>query len=55
MVWRWPCSVPLAWETPHERRAASAGRLWRGMYIDRELRRDMEIEIEADQLGACTQ
>lgn len=43
------------WETPHERRAASAGRLWRGMYIDRELRRDMEIEIEADQLGACTQ
>jgi len=42
-----------AWETPHERRAASAGRLWRGMYIDRELRKDMEIEIEADLLGAC--
>jgi hypothetical protein len=43
------------WETPHERRAASAGRLWRGMYIERELRKDMEIEIEADLLGACTQ
>ena len=43
-----------AWETPHERRAATTGRLWRGMYIDRELRKDMEIEMEADLLGACT-
>ena len=42
-----------AWETPHERRAATAGRLWRGMYIDRELHKNMEIEIEADLLGTC--
>ena len=43
-----------AWETPHARRAANAGRLYRGMYIDRELKKDMEIELEADLLGACT-
>ena len=41
------------WETPHARRAANAGRLYRGMYIDRELKKDMEIELEADLLGAC--
>jgi len=41
------------WETPHARRAANAGRLYRGMYIDRELKKDMEIELEADLLGTC--
>ena len=42
-----------AWETPHNRRAANVGRLYRGMFIDRELKKDIEIEIEADQLGSC--
>ena len=41
------------WETPHARRAANAGRLYRGMYIDRELMKGMEITLEADLLGAC--
>ncbi|WP_153146692.1 hypothetical protein [Dechloromonas sp. H13] len=41
------------WETPHARRAANAGRLYRGTYLDRELKKDMEIELEADLLGAC--
>ena len=42
-----------SWETPHARRAANAGRLYRGMYIDRSLERGMEIELEADLLGSC--
>jgi len=41
------------WETPHARRAANAGRLYRGMFIDRQLKEGMEIELEADLLGAC--
>ncbi len=41
------------WETPHARKAANAGRLYRGMFIDRELKKDMEIELEADLLGVC--
>jgi len=41
------------WETPHPRRAASAGRLYRGMFIDTKLEEGMEIELEADLLGAC--
>jgi len=41
------------WETPHARRAANAGRLYRGMFIDRHLKEGMEIELEADLLGAC--
>ena len=41
------------WETPHTRRAANAGRLYRGMYIDRELMKGMEITLEADLLGTC--
>ena len=43
------------WETPHARRAASAGRLYRGMFIDTNLKEGMEIEIEADLLGSCEQ
>lgn len=42
-----------SWETPHARRAANAGRLYRGMYIDRSLKQGMEIELEADLLGSC--
>ena len=42
-----------SWETPHARQAANAGRLYRGMYIDRTLMKDMEIELEADLLGTC--
>jgi hypothetical protein len=41
------------WETPHGRKAASAGRLFRGMFIDRPLQKGMEIELEADLLGVC--
>ena len=43
------------WETPHARRAASAGRLYRGMFIDMKLEEGMEIELEADLLGACAE
>lgn len=42
-----------AWETPHEKKAANAGRLYRGNFIDRRLEKDMEIELEADLLGVC--
>ncbi len=41
------------WETPHARKAENAGRLYRGMFIDRKLEKDMEIELEADLLGPC--
>jgi hypothetical protein len=41
------------WETPHARSAANAGRLYRGMFLDRNLKEGIEIELEADLLGAC--
>src|SRR5574343_266398 len=41
------------WETPHAVRAANAGRLYRGMFIDRKLEKGMEIELEADLLTDC--
>ena len=41
------------WETPHERKTANAGRLYRGMFIDRALKQGMEIELEADLLKVC--
>src|SRR5574343_563753 len=41
------------WETPHAVRAANAGRLYRGMFIDRKLEKGMEIELEADLLTVC--
>ena len=44
-----------AWETPYAIRAANAGRLYRGMFIDRPLENDMEIELEADLLGVCAE
>jgi len=42
-----------SWETPHEKKAANAGRLYRGNFIERKLEKDMEIELEADLLGVC--
>ena len=41
------------WETPHAKKAENAGRLYRGMFIDRKLEKGMEIELEADLLGIC--
>jgi hypothetical protein len=43
------------WETPHARLAANAGRLYRGSFIDKPLKKNMEIELEADLLEACSQ
>lgn len=43
----------VEWETPHALRAANAGRLYRGMFIGQKLEAGMEIELEADLLGAC--
>lgn len=42
-----------SWETPHAKKAANAGRLYRGMFIDKPLKKDLEIELEADLLEAC--
>lgn len=42
-----------SWETPHEKKALNAGRLYRGHFIDRKLEKGMEVELEADLLGAC--
>lgn len=41
------------WETPYERRAENLGRLYRGMFLDRKLEKNMEIELEADLLADC--
>lgn len=41
------------WETPHIKKAENAGRLYRGMFIEQKLEKDMEIELEADLLGTC--
>jgi len=41
------------WETPHVRKAANAGRLYRGMFLDQVLKKGLEIELEADLLGTC--
>ena len=41
------------WETPHARRAATSGRLYRGMFIDQPLTQGSEIEVEADLLAHC--
>ncbi|HEX6736383.1 MAG TPA: hypothetical protein VF096_16360 [Azonexus sp.] len=42
------------WETPHARRAENAGRLYRGMFLERPLQQGLEIELEADLLGLCS-
>jgi hypothetical protein len=42
-----------SWETPHAKRAANAGRLYRGSFIDQPLKKGMEIELEADLLESC--
>ena len=44
-----------AWETPHAKKAENAGRLYRGMFIEQKLEKDMEIELEADLLGTCAE
>jgi hypothetical protein len=41
------------WETPHAKKAENAGRLYRGMFIEKKLEKGMEIELEADLLSAC--
>ena len=41
------------WETPWAKRAANAGRLYQGQFIDRKLEKGLEMEIEADLLGQC--
>ena len=43
------------WETAHARRAATAGRLYRGMFIDQRLSAGAEIELEADLLVRCAE
>ncbi len=42
------------WETPFERRAANAGRLYRGHYLDQMLTKGAEIELDSDLLDACS-
>lgn len=41
------------WETPYEKKAANAGRLYRGSFLDRKLKKGLEIELEADLLSVC--
>lgn len=41
------------WETPHAKKAENAGRLYRGMFIERQLEKGLEIELEADLLDRC--
>ena len=41
------------WETPYGKKAENAGRLYRGMFVDRKLEKGLEIELEADLLGIC--
>ena len=41
------------WETPHAKKAENAGRLYRGMFVERKLEKGMEIELEADLLSIC--
>lgn len=41
------------WETPWVKRAANAGRLYQGQFIDRPLEKGGELEIEADLLSPC--
>lgn len=43
------------WETPHGVKSANTGRLYRGMFLDKKLEKGMEIELEADLLGVCSQ
>lgn len=42
------------WETPWAKRAANMNRLYQGYFLDRLLKKGMEIEIEADHLGTCS-
>lgn len=42
------------WETPWAKRAANSGRLYQGHFLDRALEKGLELEVEADLLGACS-
>lgn len=42
------------WDTPHAKRAANQGRLYRGQFLDQPLSRGSEIELEADLLESCS-
>jgi len=44
-----------SWETPWSKRLANAGRLFQGSFLDIPLKKGVEIEIDADLLGACNQ
>lgn len=41
------------WETPYAKKAENAGRLYHGMFIERQLEKGLEIELEADLLERC--
>lgn len=43
----------LDWETPWARRAANAGRLFHGHYLDQPLHKGLELEIAEQLLIAC--
>jgi hypothetical protein len=43
------------WDTPHAKKAESAGRLYRGMFIGKKLEKGAEIELDANLLSACEQ
>ena len=42
-----------SWETPWGKRAATSGRLYHGHFLDKPLKKGMELEIDADLLVAC--
>lgn len=41
------------WETPWAKRAANAGRLYQGYYIDKPLKKGNELEFDANLLATC--
>lgn len=41
------------WDTPWARRAANAGRLYQGSYLDQPLQNGIELELDARLLNAC--
>lgn len=42
-----------SWETPWAKPAANRFRLFQGHFLNRPLKQGMELELEADLLGAC--
>lgn len=43
------------WDTPHARRAANAGRLFQGQFLNTPLKKGGELEMEADLLTTCSE